>query len=122
MHNWMMLQQIDITYQQYHHRFCKKRTPLPGVGILRHPLGLVSVSAASSDCAYITTMRNPNFDPLRFVSLSRVSDERRRMLVAEAAYFRSLQRSPGHGNPIDDWLAAEAEVEAKLLFRSHRIG
>ena len=67
-------------------------------------------------------MRNPNFDPLRFVRPLQVSDNARRVLIAEAAYFRSQKRDAQSGNPLDDWLAAEAEVDARLLFRPLRIG
>jgi hypothetical protein len=67
-------------------------------------------------------MRNPNFDPLRFVRTSQVSDNARRVLIAEAAYFRSQKRGAQAGNPTDDWLAAEAEVDARLKYRQLRVG
>lgn len=67
-------------------------------------------------------MRNPNFDPLRFVRPLEVTDNARRALIAEAAYFRSQKRGAQPGNPIDDWLAAEAEVDARLPYRRLRPG
>ena len=67
-------------------------------------------------------MRNPNFDPLRFVSTLQRSDNARRVLIAETAYFRSQKRGAEAGNPLDDWLAAEAEVDARLLYRPLRSG
>ncbi len=40
-------------------------------------------------------------------------DERRRM-IAEAAYFRAMQRGFNGGNSLDDWLAAEREINRLL--------
>ncbi len=44
-----------------------------------------------------------------------VGHEQRAALIAEAAYFRAQKRGFAAGNEVDDWLAAEAEVDAKLL-------
>jgi hypothetical protein len=43
-----------------------------------------------------------------------INADRRRSLIAEAAYYRSLRRATP-GSDIDDWLAAEKEVDAKLM-------
>jgi DUF2934 family protein len=67
-------------------------------------------------------MRNPTFDPLRFVRPMQVLENARRLLIEEAAYFRSQKRGAQPGNPTDDWLAAEAEVDARLLYRRLRAG
>jgi Protein of unknown function (DUF2934) len=67
-------------------------------------------------------MRNPHFDPLRFVRPIQVSADARRSLIAEAAYFRSQKRGSKPGSPNDDWLAAELEVDARLLYRPLRPG
>ena len=40
-------------------------------------------------------------------------DERRRM-VAEAAYYRALQRGFTAGGEMDDWLAAEREIDRRF--------
>jgi DUF2934 family protein len=45
---------------------------------------------------------------------SRVTAEQRRRMIAEAAYFRAQRRGFRGGDPVDDWLAAEAEVEHAL--------
>jgi hypothetical protein len=37
---------------------------------------------------------------------------RRRALIAEAAYYRSLRQG---GSEVEHWLAAEQEVDAKLM-------
>lgn len=41
--------------------------------------------------------------------------EQRAALIAEAAYFRAEKRGFGPGHETEDWLAAEAEVDARLL-------
>lgn len=43
-----------------------------------------------------------------------VSDIERRRMIAEAAYYRALTRGFSGGNPIDDWLAAEREINRRL--------
>jgi hypothetical protein len=35
-------------------------------------------------------------------------------MIAEAAYLRAQQRGFESGNEVEDWLAAEAEVDALL--------
>jgi hypothetical protein len=41
--------------------------------------------------------------------------EQRAALIAEAAYFRAEKRGFAPGHEQEDWLAAEAEVDARLL-------
>jgi len=36
-------------------------------------------------------------------------------LIAEAAFFRAEKRGFSPGHEVEDWLAAESEVDAKLL-------
>ncbi len=47
-----------------------------------------------------------------------ISDEERRRLIAEVAYFIAQRRDFDGGLELEDWLAAEAEVDAKLAPRS----
>ena len=35
----------------------------------------------------------------------------REKCIRDAAYFRSLRRVPGVGNELEDWLAAEREID-----------
>jgi len=50
------------------------------------------------------------------VSFTRFVDpEQRAALIAEAAFFRAEKRGFVPGHEVDDWLAAETEVDAKLL-------
>jgi hypothetical protein len=44
-----------------------------------------------------------------------VDPERRDALIAEAAYFRAEKRGFQPGHETQDWLAAEAEVDARLM-------
>jgi hypothetical protein len=64
------------------------------------------------------------FDPLRFTRLPpRSAPEDRQSLVAKAAYFRAERRRFQPGHELEDWLAAEAEVDRRLArARSHGEG
>ncbi len=44
-----------------------------------------------------------------------ISGEERTRLIAEAAYYRAQARGFAAGSEEQDWLAAEAEVNAKLM-------
>ncbi len=44
-----------------------------------------------------------------------VDPEQRMALIAEAAYLRAEKRGFSGGEEVQDWLAAESEVDAKLL-------
>ena len=47
-------------------------------------------------------------------SSARLAPEARHALIAEAAYLRSERRGFEPGHETEDWLAAEAEVDALL--------
>src|SRR5690606_26298436 len=40
------------------------------------------------------------------------SPEERRRMIAEAAYYKALNRGFQGGDPVEDWLAAEREIDA----------
>jgi hypothetical protein len=44
-----------------------------------------------------------------------VGPEQRAALIAEAAFFRAEKRGFAPGHEVEDWLAAEAEVDTKLM-------
>jgi F0F1-type ATP synthase membrane subunit b/b' len=44
----------------------------------------------------------------------RVGSGQRRQMIAEAAYFRAERRGFNGGDPVADWIDAEAEVDAEL--------
>lgn len=49
-----------------------------------------------------------------------VSLEERQRMIAEAAYFRAMQRGFNGGDPVDDWLIAEREIERQLPGRQQQ--
>ena len=62
--------------------------------------------------------RPPAFNPLRFsLPPKQVSEEERRGMIARAAYFRAERRHFAPGHELEDWVAAEAEVD-RVLARS----
>jgi len=44
-----------------------------------------------------------------------VGPEQRAALIAEAAFFRAEKRGFAPGQEVEDWLAAESEVDAGLM-------
>jgi Protein of unknown function (DUF2934) len=54
----------------------------------------------------------PSFDPLRFVTPLKAAKSRE-VLIAELAYFRAQSRGFEPGHEVEDWLAAEAEIEKR---------
>jgi hypothetical protein len=46
-----------------------------------------------------------------------VSEDARRAMIAQAAYLRAERREFAPGGQVEDWLAAEAEVDALLKAR-----
>ena len=59
--------------------------------------------AAQPPCNSIVTRSSAYIEP-----------EARDALIAEAAYFRSAHRGFEPGHEVDDWLAAESEIDAAL--------
>jgi hypothetical protein len=43
-----------------------------------------------------------------------VGDGERRSMISEAAYYRAVSRGFEPGHELEDWLAAEAEIDALL--------
>jgi len=60
----------------------------------------------------MTVNRPPLFDPLRFAQPIAVLRSRHE-LIAELAYFRALKRGFEPGHELEDWLAAEAEIDQR---------
>jgi chromosome segregation ATPase len=52
---------------------------------------------------------------------TKITAGQRRQMIAEAAYFRAERRGFAGGDPVADWVQAEAEVDAELhrLEREH---
>jgi len=63
-----------------------------------------------------------NFFPLRFSPPMIASESERRSLIAAEAYFRAERRNFAAGNELEDWLVAEAEVQARLAHVRRLVG
>jgi hypothetical protein len=50
-----------------------------------------------------------------------ISPDLRQQMIAEAAYLRAERRGFGPGDPLEDWLSAEREVDMLLAERTHPI-
>jgi hypothetical protein len=65
------------------------------------------------------TKRPPRKTPVKPRSVAAstpfVDPARRSALIAEAAYFRAEKRGFSPGHEAEDWLAAEADIDARLL-------
>jgi hypothetical protein len=62
-----------------------------------------------------TYLLRPPFNPLRFsLPVKQVSAEERRNMIERAAYFRAEKRNFAPGQEMEDWVAAEAEVDREL--------
>ncbi len=48
-----------------------------------------------------------------------LSAEERRRLIAEAAYLRAEQRGFIGGDPVQDWMEAEADLDSRLRGTTH---
>ena len=48
-----------------------------------------------------------------------VSPEQRQKMIEEAAYYRALARGFEGGDPFEDWLSAELEIDAKYCLKRH---
>jgi hypothetical protein len=67
----------------------------------------------------MSTNSPPLFDPLRFVAPAKGARPRE-ALIAELAYFRAQSRGFEPGHEVEDWLAAEAELEKRNGLRRER--
>jgi hypothetical protein len=60
------------------------------------------------------------FDPFRFSKPPRFVKSERERLIAETAYLRSERRGFAPGFQLDDWLAAEAQIDIEVNRSPHR--
>ena len=51
---------------------------------------------------------------------ARPSEDERRCFIAEAAYFKAERRGFSEGGALEDWVEAEAEIDALLDARQAR--
>jgi hypothetical protein len=77
-----------------------------------------SVQKAAPRARTAPVSPSPGSDASNDVS---VSEDARRALVAQAAYLRAERRGFAPGGEVEDWLAAEAEVDALLKAGNGRL-
>ena len=53
------------------------------------------------------------------LKLSNITPEQRACMIAEAAYYRAEHRGFQSGDPQQDWLEAEAEIDQMLVGTRH---
>jgi hypothetical protein len=56
----------------------------------------------------------PEQTPAKPNSHTTIGPDWHRQMIEEAAYYRAEKRGFGNGDPVADWLAAEAEIDALL--------
>jgi hypothetical protein len=64
-------------------------------------------SAHAAPASTVAPETKPRAKPL--------NDEERRALIAQAAYLRAEKRGFSPGQELDDWLAAESEIDGQPL-------
>ena len=63
-----------------------------------------------------STKRGTSIPPSALVDLpEQVGAVQRERMIAEAAYFKAEQRGFQGGDPAEDWIEAEAEIDARLI-------
>lgn len=68
-------------------------------------------TGASSSAQGVATKGKPSSKGAQKVA---VTPEERYQMIAAAAYWRAERRNFAVGGALDDWIAAEAEIDAKL--------
>jgi len=72
----------------------------------------LSATRRSEILKAMSTTSPPLFDPLRFVAPVKAAKSRD-ALIAEIAYYRAQSRGFEPGHEVEDWLAAEAEIDKR---------
>jgi len=76
--------------------------------------GDVKARAVKSRARTRRRVAQPASNSIVTLSSAYIEPETRDALIAEAAYFRSSHRGFEPGHEVDDWLAAESEIDAAL--------
>ncbi len=61
--------------------------------------------------------RPDHFNPLRFCAPAPATPADRQRRIEEAAYFRAAQRGFAPGHEIEDWLAAERDIDVQIAMK-----
>ena len=77
----------------------------------------VAAATANKNASWATRDRGANLVSVPDVIASRKSirQDQRRKLIAEAAYLKAEHRGFRGGSAEQDWIAAEAEIDANLV-------
>jgi hypothetical protein len=59
----------------------------------------------------VPVKKSPSVDPVRF---AQPTAESRYRLIAELAYLKAQERGFEPGHEVEDWLAAEVEIDTRL--------
>ena len=76
--------------------------------------GAISARAIKSRANKRSLIAPPPSNSIVTRSSAFIEPEARDAMIAEAAYFHSAHRGFEPGHEVDDWLAAESEIEAAL--------
>jgi hypothetical protein len=90
----------------------RAKTPTGAAAAVTSPAG-TGAAAVTSPAGTPRVRKTPAKAPARVT----ISEDVRRGMIAEGAYLRAERRGFAPGHEEEDWLAAEAEVEALLKAR-----
>jgi hypothetical protein len=76
--------------------------------------GANKARAGKSRVSKRLSLVSPPADSIVTRSSAYIAPESRDAMIAEAAYFHSAHRGFEPGHEVDDWLAAESEIDAAL--------
>ena len=76
--------------------------------------GAVSARAVASRSGKRARRPQPPLPSIVTRSFACVEPREREAMIAESAYFRSAHRGFESGHEVDDWVAAESEIDAAL--------
>ena len=80
---------------------------------------VTSISPATRKTREKKTVATPAKVVRKRATATTINAEDRQRLIAEAAYLRAEQRDFVGGDPVTDWLEAEADVNASLTGPTH---
>jgi len=58
--------------------------------------------------------KEPSGSVVQTTGTTLITDEHRHQMIATAAYYRAERRAFGDGDPVADWLEAEAEIDRRF--------
>ena len=98
-----------------------RQAPPPGSGAREAPVPLHRPWESPGPGRSVPNAPEPDSHSQNELVQARFSRTREE-LVAEAAYERARRREFRGGNPVDDWLEAEAEIDAMLREAAEKSG